>query len=162
MDTASYISPVSQSFMVPVRFISMALGIDPGRILWSPNTGTVTVDAGDRIVQFQVNSSMMLINGIEMPMLNALGEPVYSEVRNDRAFIPFRALADALNVYVDWDPNTATATFDPTRPASRVFHLEDITGQAFYGDLYTDPTAVSGGLTSQVLPRNNVYVNPAA
>lgn len=67
-----------------------------------------------------------MINGIELPMLNALGQPVYSEVRDERAFIPFRALANALNVAVDWDPATATATFDPTRESDTGFHLEDL------------------------------------
>ena len=138
MDTAPYVSPVSDSFMVPVRFISMALGIDAGRVLWSPTTSTVSIDAGDRIIQFQTNSSMMMINGIELPMLNALGQPVYSEVRDDRAFIPFRALANALNVAVEWDPATATATFDPTRPSDTGFHLEDLLNGAtpHYGQPY--------------------------
>lgn len=170
MDTAPFVSPISDSFMVPVRFISMALGIEAGRVMWSPSTSTVTVDAGDRIIQFTTNSSIMLVNGIELPMLNAMGNPVYTEVRDERAFIPFRALAEALNVYVEWDPATATATFDPTRPATRAFHLEDTMGaQAFFGDLYTDGYANDRNMTSRgvdqnnVLPRANIYnVYPGA
>ena len=126
MDTAAYISPTSESLMVPVRFVAMALGLEPGRVLWNNETRMVTVDAGERIVQFTVGSSTMLINGIEFPMQNALGQQVYTEVRDDRAFIPFRPLADALNVYVAWNPATNTATFDPSRPSDRNFHLEDL------------------------------------
>jgi len=133
MDTAPYISPASDSMMVPVRFISMGLGVDADRVLWSPDTSTVTIDAGERILQFQTNSSMMRINGIEVPMLNAAGNPVYSEVRDERAFIPFRALGNALNVHVDWDPSTATATFDPTKPATRGAGITD-SDIAMYGN----------------------------
>lgn len=163
MDTAPYVSTVSDSLMVPVRFVSMALGLEAGRVMWSPSTSTVTIDAGDRILQFRTNSSVMLVNGIELPMLNALGNPVYSEVRDERAFIPFRAFAEALNVYVEWDAQTATATFDPTRPSSRVFHLEDVTGEAFFGDLYTDinpinPMAQTNPNSgNNILPRPNTY-----
>lgn len=126
MDTSAYISTRSNSMMIPVRFVAMALGLEAGRVLWSPETSTVTVDAGERILQFRINSSVMLINGIEFPMLNAAGQPVFAEIRDDRAFIPFRALSEALNVYVEWEPSTATATFDPRRSADRDFHPEDL------------------------------------
>ena len=126
MDTSAYISQRSDSLMIPVRFVSMALGLEAGRVLWSPETATVTVDAGERILQFRVNSSVMLINGIEFPMLNASGMPVFTEIRDNRAFIPFRALSEALNVFVEWEPQTATATFDPRREADRTFHAEDL------------------------------------
>lgn len=115
MDTAAYVSEASNSMMVPVRFVSMALGVDPSRVLWDAETSTVTIDAGERIIQFQTNSNLIRINGIEMPMLNANGETVRSEVRDERAFIPFRALGEALNVHVAWEADTATAIFDPTR-----------------------------------------------
>jgi len=126
MDTAAYISPVSESLMVPVRFVAMALGLEPGRVLWDAEANRVTVDAGERFVQFTIGSSTMLINGVEVPMLNALGNPVFAEIRDERTFIPFRPLADALDVLVTWDATTNTATFDPSQPAERNFHLEDL------------------------------------
>ena len=136
MDTAAYISQRSDSLMIPVRFVSMALGLEAGRVLWSPETATVTVDAGERILQFRVNSSVMLINGIEFPMLNAAGMPVFTEIRDNRAFIPFRALSEALNVFVEWEPQTATATFDPRREADRTFHAEDLINTMPYAAPY--------------------------
>lgn len=122
MDTAAYISTASDSMMVPVRFVSMALGIPANNVMWSPETSTATIRAGETILQFQTNSSVMRINGIEVPILNANGEAVQSEVRDDRAFIPFRALGEALGIYVDWDAETSTAIFDPTRqPQNSLF-----------------------------------------
>lgn len=150
MDTAPYISPESDSMMVPVRFISMGLGVEPNRVLWSPDTSTVTIDAGQRILQFQTNSSMMRINGIEIPMLNANGQPVYSEVRDERAFIPMRALGEALNVHVSWEPATATATFDPTRTPER--------GQTF-SVAQNDNTADYGNYNSTNNNTNNTNTN---
>jgi len=127
MDVEPFINAESESLMIPVRFVAMALGLEPGRVLWDTPRATVTVDAGTgRIVQFVIGKDTMLVNGIEIPMLNALGKPVKAEIKDGRAFIPFRALAEALDVYVSWDAATATATFDATRPAERSFHLEDL------------------------------------
>jgi|GEM_PF-2481045 len=157
MDTAPFVSTRSNSMMVPVRFISMGLGVESHRVMWSPDTSTVTVDAGERIIQFQTNSSIMRINGIEVPMLNANGEPVYSEVRDERAFIPFRALADALNIFIDWDSATATATFDPTRPSSRAQSILDLEGRtiAQYGNYNVTNT----NQNAQNQPSNNYTTN---
>lgn len=127
MDVEPFINAESESLMIPVRFVAMALGLEPGRVLWDTPRATVTVDAGQgSVVQFVIGKDTMLVNGIEFPMLNALGRPVKAEIKDGRAFIPFRALADALDVFVSWDAATATATFDATRPAERGFHLEDL------------------------------------
>ena len=135
MDVFPYISPNSDSLMIPVRFVAMALGLDASRVIWSPQTSTATIDAGERIVQFRTNSNIMLINGIEFPMLNAAGQPVHSEVRDGRSFIPFRALAEALNVHVEWDAVTATATFDPSRAPATNFALDGLGSIAHYGQI---------------------------
>ena len=160
MDTAPFVSTLSDSMMVPVRFVSMGLGIEAHRVLWSPDTSTVTVDAGERIIQFQTNSSIMRINGIEVPMLNANGQPVYSEVRDERAFIPFRALADALNIFIDWDAATATATFDPTRPATRAqgnnINLEGRT-IAYYGNYNQNQNGNQNGNQNQNVANGYMY-----
>ena len=34
------------------------------------------------------------------------------EIKNDRVFIPFRNLAEALDIKVDWDEQTKTATYN--------------------------------------------------
>ena len=49
----------------------------------------------------------MKINNIEFEMENN----AKAEIKNDRFFIPFRALAKALNVNVSQDNKTKTATY---------------------------------------------------
>jgi len=113
MDTAAFVSEESSSLMLPVRFVAEALGLTAENVIWDAATSTVTIDAGARIIQFQTNSDVMIINGAQVPMLNAAGQSVRSEVRDDRAFLPVRALSQALNVDIEWNAETSTATINP-------------------------------------------------
>ena len=109
---APYVSPVSNSTMVPVRFISLALGLPEDAIRWDPVHSTVTIDAGTRIVQFQTGSYHYTVNGVTMPMVSPDGRPVAMEIREERAFVPFRALGEAFGIRVTWEQATSTAIFN--------------------------------------------------
>jgi len=109
---APYVSPVSNSTMVPVRFISLALGLPEDAIRWDPVHSTVTVDAGTRIVQFQTGGYHYTVNGAVMPMVSPDGRPVAMEIREERAFVPFRALGEAFGIRVTWEQATSTAIFN--------------------------------------------------
>ena len=109
---APYVSPASNSTMVPVRFISLALGLPEDAIRWDPTNSTVTVDAGTRIVQFQTGSYHYTVNGVSMPMVSPDGRPVAMEIREERAFVPFRALGEAFGIRVTWEQETSTAIFN--------------------------------------------------
>ena len=112
LDIAPYISEKNNSMMVPLRYVSYALGLPEDSVKWDAETSTVTVDAGSRIIQMKINDSMMKINGINVPMLSKDGYRVNAEIKNDRVFIPFRNLAEALDIKVDWDEQTKTATYN--------------------------------------------------
>ncbi len=103
MDTAAYIS--QGRTMLPVRYVSDALGIDGKDILWDKETKTVTILA-ERIVQIKVGNKEMIINGAKVPMT------AMAEVKNDRVFIPVAEIARALSANVEWDNTTKTATFN--------------------------------------------------
>lgn len=103
MDTAAYIS--SGRTMLPVRYVSDALGVAPSAILWDSAAKTVTVLA-DRVIQIKVGSKEMTINGAKVPMTAA------AEMKNDRIFIPVAEIARALGANVEWDNVTKTATFN--------------------------------------------------
>lgn len=103
MDTAAYIS--QGRTMLPVRYVSDALGIDSKAILWDNTSKTVTV-LGDRIIQIKLGSKEMLINGASVPMTAA------AEMKNSRVFIPVAEIARALNADVAWDDTSKTATFN--------------------------------------------------
>lgn len=103
MDTAAYIS--QGRTMLPVRYVSDALGVDAKDILWDSATKTVTI-LGDRIVQIKLGDKEMVINGARVPMTAA------PELKNDRVFIPVAEIARALSADVEWDNTTKTATFN--------------------------------------------------
>ena len=109
---APFVSAQSNSTMVPVRFIALALGLPEDAIRWDPTHRTVTVDAGNRIVQFQAGNYHYTVNGVVMPMVSPDGRPVAMEIREDRAFVPFRALGEAFGIPVSWEQATNTAIFN--------------------------------------------------
>jgi hypothetical protein len=114
MDTEAYISPLSNSTMVPLRFVSLALGIPESQIMWDNEKRSITIINGARIIQFKVGSSDLTINGVTTTMYSPDNEPrkVTAEIKDNRSFIPFRALGYALGVSVGWDETAKTAIFN--------------------------------------------------
>lgn len=121
MDVAPYIQASSNSTMVPLRFVSLAIGVDSenansaddsSKVMWDANTKTATVlyaaGNGQKIIQFTAGSNTMVIDGTAVPMDNG----VVAEITNDRMFVPFRALGQALGVPVTWDADTRTAIYN--------------------------------------------------
>jgi len=110
---AAYVSEASDSMMIPVRFLALALGLEEDQIVWDIKTNKVTIFVpGDRTISFTSYSSIMEVNGVAINMLNANGVPISSEVKEDRMFIPFRKLGEAFGIQVDWDPATRTAYYN--------------------------------------------------
>jgi hypothetical protein len=121
MDVAAYIQTSSNSTMVPLRFVSLALGVDSdnvnsvdntSKIAWDANSKTATIlyaaGNGQKIIQFQAGSNYMVVDGTSIPMENG----VVAEITDSRMFVPFRALGQALGVTVDWDAETRTAIYN--------------------------------------------------
>jgi hypothetical protein len=120
MGVAPYIQATSNSTMVPLRFVSVALGVDSDsldnpdasdRVVWNSNTKTVTLyygqGTGQKIVQFTAGSNNMIVDGNPI----AMDYGVVAEITDDRMFVPFRALGNALGIKVTWDADTKTATY---------------------------------------------------
>jgi len=120
MDVAPYIQTSSNSTMVPLRFVSVALGVDSDsinnpdesdRVVWNSATKTVTLyygqGTGQKIVQFTAGSNNMIVDGNPI----AMDYGVVAEITNDRMFVPFRALGNALGIKVTWNADTKTATY---------------------------------------------------
>lgn len=102
MDAAPYIE--SDRTMMPVRYVSDALGIEGRRILF--NQGVVTILIPDKIIQFKIGSNVMLINGSQIPMDAPLA------IKEGRTFVPVAYLASALETYVYFDEETKTVHFN--------------------------------------------------
>ena len=110
MDAAAYIQPSSNSTMIPLRFVSAAIAEIKGfnaTISWEGITKTATITYRDNNISFTAGSSTMYVNGDPVIMENG----VKAEIRNNRMYIPFRALGNAMNVNVSWDAQSKTATY---------------------------------------------------
>ena len=107
--------------MVPLRFVSVALGVDSSnvanpdasnKIAWDANTKTTTIyygaGTGQKIIQFQAGSNIMVVDGTRIPMEYG----VVAEIKDGRMFVPFRALGQALGVTVSWDADARTAIYN--------------------------------------------------
>lgn len=121
MDAAAYIQTSSNSTMVPLRFVSVALGVDSenaasaddsSKVLWDGATKTASIlyaaGNGQKIVQFQAGSPVMVVDGTSITMENS----VVAEIVDGRMYVPFRALGQALGVPVTWDADTRTAIYN--------------------------------------------------
>ncbi len=119
MPVAPYIQPESNSTLVPLRFVAVALlGESPETADQSTNisfdavnkVATITYAAGTNrtIIQFTAGSNLMKINGTDVAMDNG----VKAEIKDGRMFVPFRAIGQAVGVNVGWDADTRTATYN--------------------------------------------------
>ncbi|MDR2939076.1 MAG: copper amine oxidase N-terminal domain-containing protein, partial [Clostridiales bacterium] len=114
MDTAAYIS-TTNSTMVPVRFVSQAFGLSDESVLWDPEARTVTILGGPNgTVQLKIGSDQITIGGATTTMYSPDVPPVKvaAEIKDNRSFLPFRQLGNALGVPVEWDEATNTAIYN--------------------------------------------------
>ncbi len=130
MDAKAYIQESSDSIMVPVRFVALAIGVDSeaaqstdtadnsSKILWDANAKECTVlyaaGNGMKIVKFRADSPEMTIDGTPVTMANG----VVSEIVDGRMYVPFRALGQALGVEVYWDEASRTGIYNPDKVVS--------------------------------------------
>lgn len=114
MDTEAYISAETNSMMVPVRFVAVALGIADDQVKWDEEARTVTIYNGARVIQFTLGKSEIIVNGVKSTIYSPDVPPikVNVEVKDQRSFLPFRALGTALGVEVDYDATTQAAIYN--------------------------------------------------
>ncbi|MDR2650436.1 MAG: copper amine oxidase N-terminal domain-containing protein [Clostridiales bacterium] len=113
MPAAAYISAASHSTLVPLRFVANAFGLrDENQIVWDDTNKTATIFAPSRTVQFTLNKSTMIVDGVSITMFSPDNLPVMAEIKGDRMYIPFRALGQAFGVPVTWDTATQTAIYN--------------------------------------------------
>lgn len=115
-DAAPYIQASSNSTLVPLRAVSVAIAGDiesadetnnSNTVKWDAQTKTATINANNKVVTFTAGSPDMTVNG----EIVSLGSNVSAEITDGRMYIPFRALGSALGIPVDWDAQTKTAVY---------------------------------------------------
>ena len=114
LSVAPYVQQPSNSMMIPLRFVSTALGIPEENIQYNANTKEVTIKYNSKEIKFIVGTSKMYINGEDFDMVIVKKEtgkniPIYTEIKNGSTFIPLRALDAVLGVKIEWEGSTKTA-----------------------------------------------------
>ena len=115
IDVAPYIQSSSNSTMVPLRFVAIAiLGEDVDRadtsdtVIWDSVNKTATIKKDGVTAVFTAGSNTVVINGNSISM----NYGVVAEIKDSRMFVPFRVIGEALNAKVDWDADTKTAYYN--------------------------------------------------
>lgn len=98
MDVAPYLE-FGRTYL-PVRYAAKAVGVGDSNIIWNATSQQVTISKVDRIIQLNVGSKTMMLNGVPAQM------DVAPEIRQGRVMLPVRFLAQALNINISWNPAT--------------------------------------------------------
>lgn len=115
LDVMPYIQKSSSSTLIPLRAVSVALSgdtdfnsinSDTEVVSWDKYSKKVLIKYNRKTIEFTAQSNIILVDGKELKMENN----AVSEIRNGRMFVPFRALGNALDVKVEWDKESKTAS----------------------------------------------------
>jgi hypothetical protein len=104
MDLAPYIKD-GRTF-VPLYYAAQGLGIAESNIFWDAKMQTVTLIKGDKLVQVQIGSTSLLVNGAEITL------DVAPEIRNGRTCLPVALLAQVLGETATWDAASQTLVIE--------------------------------------------------
>lgn len=88
--------------MVPVRYVAVAAGIDDDDITFK--NGIINIK-GDKSIQLYLGSKLIMVDNKAATMIT---EPV---VINQRTYVPVAEIARILDLKVEWNQKTQTATF---------------------------------------------------
>ncbi|MCT4592732.1 MAG: copper amine oxidase N-terminal domain-containing protein [Anaeromicrobium sp.] len=101
-DVAPYIK--DGRTMLSVRYVAESLGVEDNNIMWDGITRTVTIFKGDRIIQMEIGSNKLMVNGTAIMMDTA------AEIKDGRTMLPVSFIAKALGIDIAWDGATRTVT----------------------------------------------------
>ncbi|MDK2821992.1 MAG: trimeric autotransporter adhesin [Clostridia bacterium] len=90
--------------IVPLRFVSYALGLSQDNISWDENTQTATINFNNKIIRFTIGKNIYTINGIAYTMDTV---PIS---KNGRVMLPVRYVVNSLGYNISFDPQTQMIT----------------------------------------------------
>jgi hypothetical protein len=102
LDAEPCINAESGRTLVPVRFVSEALGAEVG---WDPEAGRVTITDGGKEIILTLGSSAVLVNGAERTI-----DFAPTTLPNGRTFVPLRFVSENLGAEVAYEGNTGKIT----------------------------------------------------
>lgn len=98
MDIAPYIQE-SRTYL-PLRYVAMALGIGNDNIIWNAANQTITLKKGDKVVQLQIGSTTMLVNGTVSVLETA------PEIKSGYTCLPISALSRIFGYTAEWQASS--------------------------------------------------------
>lgn len=109
LNVAPYIQKSSGSMMIPLRFVSTALGIPEDNITYNANEKTITINYNGTNAKFLVGTDKVYINGKRFTMYVNDIYTSCTEIKNGNTFIPLRSLETLFGIKIDWVNETKTA-----------------------------------------------------
>ena len=83
---------------VPVRFIAENLGY---KVKWDAKERKVTLSTADKLIELWIGKKYAVVDGVKI----GLDSAPFIDPKYNRAYLPFRWLAEQLGATVSWDPN---------------------------------------------------------
>ena len=106
IDVPAYINAGGDT-MLPLRAVSVALGINSNNVLWDQSTRTATIMYGSKIISMTSGQKVVYVNAAPIPAATSV------EIKDGRMFLGLRDLGNALGVTdITWDQATKTATLN--------------------------------------------------
>ena len=106
IDVPAYINAGGYT-MLPLRAVSVALGINSNNVLWDQSTRTATIMYGSKIISMTSGQKVVYVNAAPSPAATSV------EIKDGRMFLGLRDLGNALGVTdITWDQATKTATLN--------------------------------------------------
>ena len=106
IDVPAYINAGGYT-MLPLRAVSVALGINSNNVLWDQSTRTATIMYGSKIISMTSGQKVVYVNAAPIPAATSV------EIKDGRMFLGLRDLGNALGVTdITWDAATKTATLN--------------------------------------------------
>lgn len=94
-----YILEASGTTMVPLRFISEALGAD---INWDPKPKKITIHTSEKTIYLTIGLQTAEVSGKQVKL------DVAAELRNNYTMVPLRFISESLGALVTWDELSKT------------------------------------------------------
>jgi hypothetical protein len=101
LDAAPFIDKSSGRTLVPIRFVSEALGFN---VAYNEKTKEVTIRNNDTVVVIRIGSKIATVNGKNITL------DVAPVIQNGRTFVPVRFISETTGFKVEWNSNTRRIT----------------------------------------------------
>ena len=93
--------------LIPLRGVFEKLGYS---VEWEANTKTAVLENGYKTIRVQANSDTLSVDNTSKPL------DVPAQIINSSMMLPLRAISENMDLYVEWEANTKTASISDTAP----------------------------------------------